>query len=106
MRAGRLLMLALLPLACRGYRDPEDTKELEEDIRDKNLATKVRLALGQDPVTAPYQTIRVSCREGEITLTGRVDKRAVKRRAEELARAVFGVRAVDNEITLSSGSSS
>jgi len=106
MRAGRLFALALLPLACRGYRDPEDTKELEEHIRDRNLATKVRLALGQDPVTAPYQAIRVSCKEGEITLAGRVDKRKVKRRAEEVARAVLGVRGVDNEITLSSSSSS
>ncbi len=106
MRARRLFILALLPLACRGYRDPEDTKELEEQIRDKNLATRVRLALGQDPVTAPYQAIRVSCKEGEITLTGRVDKRRVKQRAEEVARAVSGVRRVDNEVTLSSGSSS
>jgi osmotically-inducible protein OsmY len=106
MRAGRLFILALLPLACRGYRDPEDTEELEEDIRDKNLATKVRLALGQDPVTAPYQAIRVRCKDGEITLTGSVDKRKVKRRAEEVARAVSGVREVDNEISLSSPSSS
>ena len=106
MRAARLFILALLPLACRGYRDPEDTEEMEEHIRDKNLATRVRLALGQDPVTAPYQAIRVSCAEGEITLTGRVDKRKVKRRAAEVARAVSGVRGVDNEITLSSPSSS
>lgn len=100
MRRAALLLL-LLPVACsRGYRDPEDSAALAREIEDENVATRVRVALGTDPETAPYETIHVECREGVVRLTGVVDRGAVKRRAEEVAVSATGVRRVDNRITV------
>ena len=42
-------------------------------------------------------TIDVACLAGLVTLTGDVKKAAIKA-AEEIARAVSGVHAVDNEL--------
>jgi len=86
------LICGLCLVACsRGYRDPEDSAALEREIDDENVATRVRLALGQDPVTAPYAKIRVSCAGRVVTLQGSVDRAAVRQRAVEIARASDGV---------------
>ena len=100
----RHLVFLILPLlaACKGpgYRNPGDSEELRLDIEDKNIASRVRIALGQDPETAPYGSIRVHCVEGKIELVGAVDRAAVKRRAEEVALACAGVRRVRNKINV------
>lgn len=95
----KALLLAVLAAAgCRGYRDPADSIELRRAIDDQNAATRVRIALGEDPQTAPYATIRVSCEEGVLTLEGSVDRAAVRDRATDLASADPGVRKVRNQI--------
>ena len=99
MRSFPLLALLLLP-ACRGYRDPEDSVELRHAIDDSNAATRVRIALGEDPQTAPYTAIRVSCEEGVLTLEGTVDRAAVRDRAGDLASEDPAVRKVRNRISV------
>jgi osmotically-inducible protein OsmY len=42
--------------------------------------------------------IEVTCREGEVTLTGTVETREMKRLAEDIAENVWGVREVHNQI--------
>jgi osmotically-inducible protein OsmY len=97
----RVLLLALLLLpACRGYRDPEDSVELRRAIDDRNAATRVRIALGEDPQTAPYSAIRVSCEKGVVTLEGAVDRAAVRERAGDLASGDPAVRKVRNRISV------
>jgi osmotically-inducible protein OsmY len=95
-----LLLALLLPAACRGYRDPEDSADLRRAIDDSNAATRVRIALGEDPQTAPYATIRVSCEEGVLTLEGTVDRAAVRDRAGDLASSDAAVRKVRNRISV------
>jgi osmotically-inducible protein OsmY len=95
-----LLLPALLLAACRGYRDPSDSTGLKNAIDDSNAATRVRIALGEDPQTAPYATIRVSCEKGVLTLEGSVDRAAVRDRAGELASVDGAVRRVRNRITV------
>ena len=64
----RQLVFWILPLlaACKGpgYRNPSDSEDLRLEIEDENTASRVRIALGQDPETAPYGSIRVRCVEG------------------------------------------
>ena len=101
----RTLALALVTLfvgaACsHGYRDPEDSKALERDIDDKNIATRVRFALGEDAQTAPYKKILVTCEMGVVTLEGAVDRESVKQRAEDVAASCAGVRGVDNRLSV------
>ena len=100
----RLLAICILPLltACKGpgYRNPGDSETLRLAIEDENIASRVRIALGQDPETAPYGSIRVQCVEGKVVLEGAVDRGAVRRRAEEVALQCAGVRRVRNQITV------
>lgn len=96
----RAVVLLLLLAACSGYRRPGDSDYVRSGIDDRNIATRVRIVLGEDPQTAPYDSIRVSCEEGVVTLTGAVDRRAVRRRAVDLAEGCEGVVHVENRIEL------
>ncbi len=102
------LVFWILPLLAAskgpGYRNPGDSEELRREIEDRNTASRVRIALGQDPETAPYGSIRVRCVEGKVELVGAVDRAAVKRRAEEVALQCAGVRRVRNRINVPSAS--
>ena len=42
--------------------------------------------------------IEVNVSEGTVTLTGSVDDRSTKRRAEDIAESVSGVREIENQI--------
>ncbi len=95
MRAVPLLVL-LTACAPRGYREPEDSAALERDISDRNIETRVRIALAKDPQTAPYDSIRVRCKNGIVTLEGAVDRAEVRDRAAHVARGCDGVRDVIN----------
>ncbi len=45
-------------------------------------------------------TISVETSDGNVTLTGAVDTPEQKARAEEIAKSVYGVRAVNNLLLL------
>jgi osmotically-inducible protein OsmY len=68
---------------------------IKEDINDK---------LSDDPFI-DASDIDVSVSNGEVTLTGTVDHRSTKRRAEDLAEAVSGVKNVENRIRVGSTAS-
>ncbi|MGH7163281.1 MAG: BON domain-containing protein [Planctomycetota bacterium] len=98
----RSLLFAALLAACAGsgYRDPEDSETMAHVILDRNVATRVRMALARDPMTAPYEGIAVRCEAGVVTLEGGVDRGAVKSRAMEIARRCEGVRSVEDRLTI------
>jgi len=68
---------------------------IKEDINDK---------LSDDPFI-DASDIDVTVSSGEVTLTGTVDHRSTKRRAEDLAEAVSGVKNVENRIRVGSTAS-
>ena len=70
-----------------------DTRILD-DINDR---------LTEDP-HVDASDIEVSVQNGEVTLSGRVDDREAKRRAEDLAESISGVKHVENRIKVGSGS--
>jgi osmotically-inducible protein OsmY len=98
------VLLSLLLASCRGsgYRDPGGSEALVDEIEDRNVASRVRVALATDPETAPYEAIRVVCRDGVVTLEGEVGRAAVRRRAVGLAQGCPGVAKVVDRITVSS----
>ena len=89
----RRALFPLLLAACApsGYREPEDSAELERDISDRNLESRVRIALSRDPQTAPYDSIEVRSEGGVVTLDGRVAREAARARAVQVARECDGV---------------
>jgi hyperosmotically inducible protein len=96
------LVTGLLIAACSapGYRDPGDSDEVREAIDDRNIASRVRIALARDPETAPYEHIRVACRRGVVTLDGEVDRPEVRLRAVRIARGCEGVKEVTDAISV------
>ena len=74
----------------RNYTRSDD--RIREDISDR---------LGEDPFVDATD-IEVSVNNGDVTLTGTVDHRSTKRRAEDLAESVSGVQNVENRIRVGS----
>lgn len=66
---------------------------IKEDINDR---------LSDDPFI-DASDIDVTVSNAEVTLTGTVDHRSTKRRAEDLAEAVSGVKNVENRLRVSQG---
>jgi osmotically-inducible protein OsmY len=66
-------------------------ERIKEDINDR---------LSDDPFV-DASDIDVTVANGEVTLTGTVDHRSTKRRAEDLAEAVSGVKNVENRLRVS-----
>lgn len=69
---------------------------VKEDVNDR---------LSDDPFI-DASDIDVTVSNGEVTLTGTVDHRSTKRRAEDLAEAVSGVKNVENRLRVSQMSGS
>jgi len=79
----------------RGYSRSDE--RIKEDIND-------RLS---DDVFVDATDIDVNVNQGEVILTGTVDERTAKRRAEDIAESVSGVRNVENRlrVVISQGTS-
>ena len=74
----------------KGYKRSDE--RIKEDINDR---------LSDDPfVDASF--IEATVTDGEVTLTGTVSDRSDKRRAEDIAEAISGVKNVENRIRVSS----
>ncbi|HEX5014774.1 MAG TPA: BON domain-containing protein [Candidatus Limnocylindrales bacterium] len=74
----------------KGYQRSD--QRLEEEISDRLMAD----------AWVDASEIEVRVKSGEVTLTGTVDDRDAKRRAEDIAEQVMGVRDVMNQIRVES----
>jgi hypothetical protein len=70
----------------RGYKRSD--QRIQEDVNDR---------LTDDP-RLDASEIQVQVSEGEVTLTGNVESRADRRRAEDIAESISGVRYVMNNL--------
>lgn len=86
-----------LPLAgCAGTRMSQSTGEY---IDDAAITTKVKAAMVRDPIVSALQ-VGVDTFKGTVQLNGFVDTPEQKSRAEQIARNVPGVTAVQNKLTV------
>lgn len=79
---------------------PRNYSRSDERIRDD-----VNDRLSDDPFV-DASDIEVSVSNGDVTLTGNVDHRSTKRRAEDLAESVSGVKNVENRLRVTQPSGS
>ena len=90
-------ILALLTLsACAGTASSRSTGTY---IDDKTISTKVEAQLAADSITKAIQ-VEVETYDGVVQLSGFVDSPAARQRAEEIARGVGGVKAVENDLQI------
>jgi len=87
------VLLALGLLAC----GPAIGSRIDDGV----LTTRVRTALLYDNALA-VRRIEVTTADGVVTLSGVVGSHEEAERAERLARAVAGVRAVKSQLTIGS----
>jgi osmotically-inducible protein OsmY len=67
--------------------------------QDQRIATDVKTSLATNPDFGAIK-IDVHAEDGKVTLRGRAPDPAARDRAAEIARAVSGVKSVDNQLTL------
>ena len=98
-KAAIIFVLALLGLlgAISGCAPSRD-KTIEAQFEDLLLAGKVRNRLEDHPRLHPY-AIEVSAADGVVMLTGVVDSRETRTKAEEIAHSVPGVKSVINRLS-------
>ena len=81
---------------CAGDRYERSTGE---HIDDASTTVRVKHALSSDP-DYKYSDVEVSMFKGTVQLSGFVNQRAQKERAESIVKGVEGVKDVVNNITL------
>lgn len=81
---------------CAGNRYEQSTGE---HIDDRATTVRVKHALGEDPLYK-YAMVEVKTFKGVTQLSGFVDTREQKKRAEEIAKRAEGVREVQNNISV------
>ena len=86
--------LALLFAGCS-----REGKTTGQTIDDSAISAKVKAAFAQDPGVRAVD-VKVDTHLGAVQLSGWADSAEEKARAEQLAKAVPGVKTVDNKIEL------
>jgi hyperosmotically inducible protein len=76
----------------------QNRANLREGMSNAALTTKVKTALASDAGLKTMTGIDVDSDEGVVTLKGRVDTADAKKKAEEIAKKVDGVKSVKNEL--------
>lgn len=93
--AGLIAAALLLNAGC----SRDDGKSAGQTIDDSAISAKVKGAFAKDPGVRAID-VKVDTHLGAVQLSGWADSPAEKARAEELAKAVPGVRSVQNKIEL------
>lgn len=94
-----LCIIVALGLSLGCSSTPGD--ETAGEFFDSSLITAtIKSQLVDDPVTSGFR-IKVETHKGIVQLSGFVNTRAEKQRAEEIAEKVAGVTAVSNDIIVS-----
>jgi hyperosmotically inducible periplasmic protein len=94
--AASLLAAALL-FSAGCSRD--DGKTAGQTIDDSAISAKVKAAFAKDPGVRAVD-VKVDTHLGAVQLSGWADSAEEKARAEQLAKAVPGVKSVENKIAL------
>jgi hyperosmotically inducible protein len=90
------LVLAMVLMAAASCRTPAG-RTSGEVVDDATITSKVKAKLLDENVLRGV-SVSVQTFEGEVTLTGAVDTKEQKDRAEDVAKNVYGVRKVNNLI--------
>lgn len=94
--AGAGCALAVMLAGCAADGSQRSTGQV---IDDTAILTKTKAALVNDPVVSGM-AINVDVERGVVTLDGAVNGEVEKQKAEQIARGVDGVRAVENNIVV------
>jgi hyperosmotically inducible periplasmic protein len=111
----RLVLALILSLAMGSIAFGQDLKDVTSAVKDKaigvakeqaaaivddsTITSEVKLKLMKAP-SLKGQTIEVSTTDGIVSLTGEVKSKQAKGTATKIAKAVKGVKSVDNQLSI------
>jgi hyperosmotically inducible periplasmic protein len=95
LTAGLVAATLVLSAAC----SRDDGKTAGQTVDDSAISMKVKGAFAKDPNVKAID-VKVDTHLGTVQLSGWVNTPEEKARAEELAKAVPGVKSVENKIEL------
>ena len=75
----------------------DDGKTVGQNVDDSATSAKVKASFAKDPGVRAVD-VKVDTHLGKVQLSGWADSAAEKARAEDLAKAVPGVKTVENKI--------
>ena len=76
----------------------DNRREVSKSAAGAALTTKVKTALAKDEGMRTMTDIDVDSADGVVTLKGKVGSNEAKKKAEEVAKKVDGVKRVKNEL--------
>jgi hyperosmotically inducible protein len=86
------------PLAAHADNKPAGTAKAW--VKDSVVTTKIKAQLAASKVSSLAVVHVETDADGFVQLTGKVSTQAEKDRAESIAKAVDGVKSVDNQLTV------
>jgi hyperosmotically inducible periplasmic protein len=92
-----MMVFGLAGCANMGAGGPQRTAG--QAIDDVTIGTKLKAALAADPELSALK-INVDTTQGAVRLRGEVKNIALRRKAEDLARRIEGVKSVDNQLVI------
>jgi hyperosmotically inducible periplasmic protein len=87
------------PLAAHAA-DPKPAGPARTWVKDSVVTTKIKAQLAASKVSSLALVHVDTDADGYVQLTGKVASQAEKDRAESIAKAVEGVKSVDNQLTI------
>ncbi len=75
------------------------TRTVGEAVDDVTIGTQLKAGLAADPDLSALK-INVDTTQGAVRLRGEVKSLALRRKAEDLARKIKGVKSVDNQLII------
>jgi hyperosmotically inducible protein len=90
---------ALSLIGCAGMPGGQGgpTRTAGQAIDDVTIGTKMKSALAADPELSALK-INVDTTQGHVRLRGEVKSVALRRKAEDMARKIEGVKSVENQL--------
>jgi hyperosmotically inducible protein len=76
----------------------QNRERVSKGASNAALTTKVKSALASDAGAKTLAKINVDSDNGVVTLKGKVDSAELKKKAEEIAKKVDGVKSVKNQL--------
>lgn len=94
--AGLVAITLLFGAGCSGG---ENARSTGQSVDDAAITAKVKAAFAKDPAVRAID-VKVDTFKGTVQLNGWVDSAADKTKAEEVAKTIPGVKAIDNKLSI------
>ncbi len=94
-----MLAVSLAGCAGMGMGGSGTQRTAGQAVDDATIGTRLKAALAADPELSALK-INVDTTQGAVRLRGEVKNIGLRRKAEDLARKIEGVKSVDNQLVI------